>query len=365
MKNKKIQISSFQTFFLVIQSQIGISVISLPYFVFLAAKTDSWISVLIAGFIVQLIILMNWALLKRFPERNVFEIIKHVLGNRLGKLVIVFYVAYFILVASVVLSLFSLAIKSWLLPLTPQWVIKLLMVLIGIYIAKENIRIISRFYVLASVVIFMFIVLMFYSFRFGNHYYLMPIGISGVTPILKGVKEAILPFIGFELFMVVYPNINATDGTKLKVFTLANFFVTSFYTLITLACLAFFSPDELTLIPQPVLYLIKSFSFRIIERPDIFFTSFWIVLVATSFMSYLYSLSRGLKSVYISFYRKWYVYLGGMISFTLSNIYNQKIEVSKLSNLTSVLSLVFIVILPFILFMLTMFLKKREDIKYA
>lgn len=365
MKNNKIQISSFQTFFLIIQSQIGIAVISLPYHFFLAAKTDSWISIIIAGIVVQLIIIMNWLLIKRFLERNLFGVIKQLLGNRLGYFLIMIYVIYFILVATVILSLFSLAIKSWLLPLTPAWVIKLLMVLIGVYIAKENLRVISRFYVLGSGVLFMFLVLMFYSFSHGNHYFLLPVGDAGTSAILKGVKEAILPFIGFEIFLIVYPNIRASSGEKLKVFTFANIFVMSFYTLITLACLAFFSADELILIPQPVLYLIKSFSFRIIERPDIFFTSFWIVLVATSYMTYLYSISRGLKGIYISLYRKWYVYFGGVVTFILTNIYNSKIEVGKLSSLTSILSLILAVIVPFLLLLLSLLLRKREDITYV
>src|SRR5699024_5947219 len=36
--------------------------------------------------------------------------------------------------------------------------------------------------------------------------------------------------------------------------------------------------------PEPVLYVVKSFAFKIIERPDLLFTAIWIVLVATTIM---------------------------------------------------------------------------------
>src|SRR5699024_12649219 len=45
----KTEISSFQLIFLLIHGQNGVGVITLPYDIFVKAKSDAWISVLITG----------------------------------------------------------------------------------------------------------------------------------------------------------------------------------------------------------------------------------------------------------------------------------------------------------------------------
>lgn len=56
--------------------------------------------------------------------------------------------------------------------------------------------------------------------------------------------------------------------------TIANLCTTLFYLFITLICFMFFSPRELNIIPYPVVYLLKTLSFGIIERTDLLFLSF-------------------------------------------------------------------------------------------
>ena len=63
------------------------------------AKGGGWISALIAGLAIQLIILLMWLFLKRFPDADMYESVCMLFGNKFGKLLGFAYV--FILLLSV------------------------------------------------------------------------------------------------------------------------------------------------------------------------------------------------------------------------------------------------------------------------
>lgn len=354
------KITKLQFFFLIFQSQIGIAILSMPYSVYKKAQTDSWLSIIFAGVFIQLIILIQWFLARRFPSKNLFEIIMSLVGRKFGILVSLFYCIYFISVGGAILSLFSNVITDWLLPYTPQIIIKLLMISIGIYVVKENLRVISRFFVLSSIVLIFMIPLVLLSFKTENFIHLLPIGASGLLPIFNGIHQAILPLQGFEIFLVAFPYVSSNSFSKVKLISFSNLVSTLFYTLLTIACITFFSAQEMETTPQPVLYLIKSIGLKLIERPDIFFTALWIVSVSTSFMSYLYSTSKGFKSILPKFSRRIYVYIIACICLVVSLKWNERLEVNDLTNFILNLGLIFTIIIPFLLLITSLLFKKKE-----
>ncbi|PEU78322.1 hypothetical protein CN386_13495 [Bacillus cereus] len=356
----KYQLSGLQFFFFIIQTQIGIAVLSLPYAIFQHARTDSWLTVMLAGICVQFCILIMWFLAKRFPEKTLFEITKSVLGIRLGKLVTIAYVIYFIGIISTILSLFSNIIQIWLLPNTPTWIPKLLLLCISIYVAKDNIKIIARFLVLTAIFLFFFFFIAVYALKYANFFYILPLGKQGVHSILKGVPEGFLSFLGFEMFMILFPYVQTKATTKLRIASAANMFTTIFYTVLTLICLVFFSPKEMEIIPQPILYLIKSFEFKIVERPDILFTNTWIILVSSTIMAYLYGASRGLQHISEKYKRKTYVYGVSLLSFIITLIFNSPAEANILSHIVSKMGLIFSLGLPVCLLIFSLVFNKTN-----
>jgi amino acid permease len=65
--------SRFQLFGFILQTQIGIGLLAFPYELHKASGVDGWISLLLAGGIIQLLLLAYIALCGRFPNRNLFE----------------------------------------------------------------------------------------------------------------------------------------------------------------------------------------------------------------------------------------------------------------------------------------------------
>ncbi|MBY0120434.1 GerAB/ArcD/ProY family transporter [Bacillus sp. S/N-304-OC-R1] len=300
MINSSKKISPAQLFFMIIQTQIGVGVLSLPYTMAKASKMDGWISLALGGIAVQFFILIYYMIMKKFPNKIVKEIIVEVFGHTIGKVFEACLILYSIIIGVLILNLYTRILDRWILPETPNWIISLLLVVCSYFLAKEKLRVIARFNVIVSSFLLIFLVLIIYSLKDANIYYIMPIANTGWKSILFGTKDAIIALLGFEIIMFLSAMTTGTLKQKIKFITAANIFVTLFYLFATIASFLFFSPVDIQLIPEPLLYLIKAFSFKIIERTDILFLSIWIVSVFTSFVSYIYWGADCVKGVFNS-----------------------------------------------------------------
>ena len=63
---------------------------------------------------------------------------------------------------------------------------------------------------------------------------------------------------GFEIILIAFPKVNGSSVAKLKAISIANGFVTLFYTFTVWICFIVFSPKQVELIPEPVAYLLRS-----------------------------------------------------------------------------------------------------------
>src|SRR5699024_6613847 len=99
------------------------------------AQSDGWLSALLAGAFIQLILMIYWWLLSRFPGKNIFEMMELILGKWIGKLFILLYSSYLIMIGALVLAKYTVILKAWMMPVTPKWILVLFITSIGIYIA--------------------------------------------------------------------------------------------------------------------------------------------------------------------------------------------------------------------------------------
>lgn len=351
-------ISPFQFALILIHAQIGVGMITLAIDVHNYAKSDSWISVLLAGLFIQCIILLFGLIVKRFPREHFFNVMEIVLGKWFGKTFILLYCIYFIITGSILFAKYTVILKSWMMPLTPQWVLVALIALVGIFAAKENLQVISRFFILATAVIIIFLGFLIYALKDANYTYILPVGRSGLVPILKGAYTTSLSFQGFEYMLFLAPFVLANRKQVIKTATFTNIFITFFYTFVVLTTHLFFSSNELELITEPIFYLVKSFSFNIIERPDLLFTSMWIFLVVTSTVVLFYIISLGLASLFESKRRTPYVYIATFVSFIISIFLYGESRIKVVTNYFSKITLL-ITITPILFLIISYFLRRK------
>ncbi|WP_248734398.1 GerAB/ArcD/ProY family transporter [Neobacillus rhizosphaerae] len=353
-------ITQGQLVFYIIQTQIGIALLSLPYTLFKVSKQDAWISILIAGIFVQIFLVIFWLLNSRFPTLTIYEILPKLIGKILGKVMVFLYAFQFTLFSSAVLIFYGHLLKIWVLENTPIFVVILLLVFTGVYLGKQNLRIIARFSVFVSFFLLVLFVLVALSFKDANFLYLLPMAKTGWFTILKGSKEATLAILGFDAYLVIGPFVQGPAKGKLKAVTIANLFVTLFYTYLVVASLAYFSPEEMKIIPEPILYLIKSFSFGVVERTDLVFISIWMVMVTTSFVNYLYIASTGVATLFGQpSHSKFVPYVAGVAALIALFIDNRE-TIKFFTKFVTNAGMVLVLFLPLILLLISYLTRKKE-----
>jgi spore germination protein (amino acid permease) len=361
-QNQKITITPSQLALFVIQTQVGVGVLSMPFSVFDAgAKTDGWISILLGGLAVQIIIFVYMFLAKRYPTSNLYVILEGVFGKWLGKLLILIHVVYFISVGVVILILFSSVLTVWAFPETPQFLKVGIAIFTAWYLAKENVRIIARFHVIVSGLLVLVILLTITAFTHAEFRYVLPIGHTGMTNILLSAKAATFSLLGFEIFIILFAMTEGTVKTKVKAATIANIVVTLVYAYLAFTCYIFFSPDEIGLIPEPLLYLIKSFSFIVLERTDLIFLTVWMVSVLTSFVGYLYISSLGTAFLFNKTNHSPFVWGICLIVFLFSVSPHNILRIATISEIISNIGGFFSFIFPFVILAVALLFKRKES----
>ncbi|WP_198023316.1 GerAB/ArcD/ProY family transporter [Virgibacillus sp. SK37] len=359
MNNKGI-LTWWAAFSILVQVQIGIGILSLPRNVHQIAKGDGWISVLLAGLTIQLLVTIIWLLATRFKAQTLYEFAPKLVGKYLGSLINLAYSVYFLSMVFLTTLLFTDILKRWVLFKTPHLVIYVLVLGVTYYLAKDNMKVIARFYTFTSAFVIVLILILVPAIVYFDIRFVLPVGQAGMMNILKGIEEVTNSMLGFELLLVLFPFIDERFR-RYSIVVAANAFVTILYTLIVFITITVFSPAEIKLIPEPVLYMLKSFKFDLVERIDLLFISVWFVSIVTTLVMYLYVASLGVTTI---FKRKSHAPMVGwcvlliitVLFFSDKDIYGIVNYVRVISNA----SYLFIFVLPLLLLFLSFIRKERS-----
>jgi spore germination protein (amino acid permease) len=358
MERNKNYITHIQLFFFVVQTQVGIGILSLPRDLHQYAKADSWISVLAAGLGSQLFIFIMYFLCKQFPYLNLYEFTSKIVGKWIGNFFNVLFVGYYLLISSLIIILYTSILKNWIYPTTPVWVMNLLGIFTILYFASQSFKIIARFYTFVSIFLIILLGLVIFSFTNVDFRYLFPVGQAGLKNIILGANQGIIAMLGFDVILVTYSLVKSESKKIIKSISLANAFVTFYYLFIVMLAVITFSPKAMTLIPQPVLYMLKAIKFSVIERIDIVFLSVWVVSVATSLTTYSYLAAKGLSHFFKKPHQRMVPFVA-VIVFVISLIPQKPSAIEAFGEFIGEVSYLFIGGIPFLLLIITLFLRKK------
>lgn len=361
----KSRISSVNLFFLLVHTMIGVGLLSLPHQTHDAAGSDGWISILISGFFIQLIVLLIWLLCRNFPNLTLFDFSKVILGETFGNVLNFIYIIYMLTVICYVFIIYADTLKRWILPETPVWIIFLIGFFLLIYGCICNIKdIVSLFSFLFIFILFLFfITFLVYGYSYIDVRYLFPIGSSGGWNILKSTSDSMISFIGLETLLIYFAFIKQSKTiSALKGVFLAVLFVTIFLTYIVILSTVMLSPEEIKITPEPVLYILRTIEIRILSRLDLIFLSFWALIVFTTIISYSFSASMGISKL-IRIKHKFAVILSGTFVLIVSIIFYY-MEITLLEKWLKHLSLIFGIIIPILLLLITIIFKREAASTY-
>ncbi|KQL44989.1 hypothetical protein AN963_27055 [Brevibacillus choshinensis] len=362
-ENRKI--SPLQLFFVIIQAQVGAGILSLPYEVHLSAKGDSWIAMLLSGFIVQILVVGYWVLMCRNPGSNLFTMTTERLGVFFGSLINLCYIGYFLFIATFIQIDYYAIISKWAYPNTPKWILLGLMFLVSAYLCKQSLQVIARFYSILSFLLIPVIVLLILALSKGHLIYLLPMGQASYTEILSGMKSTILAMTGFEAILVLFPYVQGSTKGILKKLMAANLFVTLLYTMTIFAAITFFNAKQLTLIPEPVLYMLKALSFIVIERLEFIFLSFWITKIISSSAIFIFFSAVGISHMLKRRSHTRVAVVVSMIPFAIAQWVDDPFVTDKMAHLLATFSPVIFLLIPGFLLVVSYWQKGKGRQKAA
>ncbi|WP_419893400.1 GerAB/ArcD/ProY family transporter [Oceanobacillus kimchii] len=353
-------VTKSQLFLFLIQIQIGFGILYLPNTLQQTAKSDGWISIILAGCTVQLVIVLYWLLIRRFPSISYFELTKKIIGTHLGYIFNVLTYIYLILTSTYILIASSILVKNVLLTMTPHWAIGFLLLAMCIYLSSSNLQIIVRVFTVLSVVIMFIIVLSFLTFSLPMEVRnLTPIGSSGLSNIIKGIKDSLFALYGFGIILFLYSSARHKGKTFLKVITFSNIFVVAITVYLTFLSFVILNPTLISQLKLPVIYIFRPLHFNMIDRIDLIFISIWCIPVVMSIAVYIYFASHWKSTSFKK--SNYFVYINGVLIYVLFLLASKSDQSFELyGKYLHFLSYVVMFMIPLILLVISYILKKKE-----
>lgn len=260
-----------------------------PYLAAAIAGQDAWISVILAAILALIPAFATGALMERFPNQSINEMLVRLLGNPLGKLVGLAYAAFFLFSAALAMWRLEVFVARFLLLDTPVLAIRLLFMLAVGYAAISGpvslIRTSSYIVAAGFVVIILVFILPLRRMEF---FYLTPFFEHGAG----GMIEAAIMLTGWLcqiplVVMIYHQYVQGKDrmGTGLKAI-LAVILSALAMGLGILGPLAAFGPKQTASMFYPVIELARIASLgNFLEHIEVALVTAWIagIFVAATF----------------------------------------------------------------------------------
>lgn len=289
--NLKAGVSPLQFFIIIINTSFGAGMLSMPRTVAEVTNEDMWLTVSFGGI---LFLIAFWAVVKLsqyYPKQTCLEYHRILLGPILGQLLNIFLLSLLILLTTISLRNFTVALKIMLLDLTPPESIVVILLLLAVYATQygltpflqtQQLIFMSNNFLLIPVIL-----LGFLSINTDSY---LPILAKGFTPIIKGVVPSWFAYCGPELVIgLIYPYVTKQKG--IGTWGAAGITVLIvIYTLLTIIVQGILTPKEASHIILPTISAYREIEIpdTFIERLDGYLMVLWIPLYFTSLINLLY-----------------------------------------------------------------------------
>lgn len=351
INNKKEHLTLIEYIIFIHSLQIASGILILPTPLANTAGSDGWISVILGWMFTSIIgILIVWTM-KKNPNMNFFEILKYYFGKWLGTLLIILY-AYYLFFAGFNTLLKAVdVVKVWIFPSTPSYHIAILLLIPFFILARHGIPAITQY----STLVFFFtawlpIILIFSLKHSFQPLHLLPVLKEGISPILLALKETITPYAGLEIAYFLYPFLQKKEKAITGII-IANTGTMFLYLYVTVLCYVFFSPEGIKENIWPVFQLLKVIGFTFLERLEIMYIAYYLIVFSTTIYPYLYFSTHSIIQVskrlsYNMIVLSFILLITGIMMFLNPDVY----QLLSIYSFMDTLNYTFFIIFPLILF---------------
>ncbi len=301
------KITSSQAALFLNNTVLGAGILTLPRSVSEAVETpDSWISILIGGIVVMLVIVLMVRLTQRFPGQTVYQFTQLLIGRPAAVLACALLILYYLIIAGFEIRTLAEVSLYYLLEGTPVWAITVPFIWLGAYLVMGGVNAIARVYqIVFPISLFILIVSYLLSLKLFHLTNLRPVLGDGLLPVLHGLKATVLIYTGCEVVMTIVAQMeNPRHAIKAMLAGISIPF--GLYLITVIMVIGGLSVDSAVTSTWPTIDLIRSFEVSgfLFERFEFPLMVIWLMQMFCNYSSFFYNSSLGIAQLFELPYRK-------------------------------------------------------------
>lgn len=260
------------------------------------AGYNAWISVMLTGIIMHLLIWMLYKILSSIEDSNDIVTINHKLfGKLLGNLINLAIVLYFVFGAFVKFKVYMEMIQVWLFPSMNFLPVSIVIALLVYYAVSGGIRSVTGISVWATIISLVSIIPQIsLTFPFLHPMNLLPLLNHSASDILLSSKDMAFEYLGVETLLFLYPFVRTPEKSQ-KWAHFIMLLVTLLYLMILILAFMFFTEEQLRHTIWPTLNMIGIFEVPLLQRLEYMAISLWFIKIIAGISIFIWAACRGMK----------------------------------------------------------------------
>lgn len=358
---ERLLFNAFLVMFILHTAQTGVGIAGLPRIIYKEANRDAWISVLLTGVLVSIVIFLMVKMLESYESADLYGIHMDIYGKWVSKAFNLLYIIYYLSVTYVILMNYIEMVQAWIFPKMPTWLLMGLLLFLMVYGVLGGIRVVVGIAFLGLILAFWLLFMIYTPIKYMDFNHLQPVLTSSGKEILMGIYKSSFSIIGFELLLFIYPYVKEKKKV-LKYALIGAGYSTFLFTLVTVVSIGFFSEDALLKTIWPVLSMFKILRIPNLERFEFIAVSFWMLVILPNICLFFWTATRGMKRVF-NFSQKKAIYIFSTLLWVLSLVVSDRLTMNTLTDKVGTTSFILVFIYPCLLFIIVklkyMFSKKK------
>ncbi|MCG6171379.1 spore germination protein [Anoxybacillus sp. LAT_35] len=347
---ERLSINAYLVFFLVHTAQIGLGIVGVQRVIFVEARQDAWIAVLLSGLWIHLIVFVMYRTLKLTEHDNLFSIHTFVYGRVLGWIVNAAVVVYFLMAyTSILLGYVEMAL-TWIYPDFPLWGGTLILVVLTVYaLYGGGFRLVAGVSFLTFFMTIWIVIVAFQPLKYAEWIHLLPILEATPKQMANGVLKTAYTMLGFEVLYIIYPFVKEKDRVH-RYAQLGVLLTTFLVAVVTVIAITFFSPKQLDVTIWASLSMFTIVKFPFIERFEYVVIPLWLLVILPNLLMFMWAMTRGGKALF-HIKQKYLLFVFACVAYALALFFEKRATINELIDKVGYYGFGFSFIYPFFLYM--------------
>lgn len=297
----KDNITPYQLTLIIIGTAFGAQAVLAPQKLIEEAGTGLILATILGGMLFFVISYIMLRLGMYYPNESLVEYMPRIWGQRLGKLVLLWYITVFIVQSGVVLSGFSKAITVFMFDRTPSQVVAMSMLALTVYCVVQEIGTIVRItqitVLVSSVILLLMWAMTILNFRFEN---LLPFPSNGFIPVLTTVVDTWSMYSGYEIILLFLPLVRRGKTDIIMSVGLAFILLIIIFELLFVSIIGVVSVKSAENYVYPTVITMRAVELpgTFIERLENYLLLAWVPAVFDTLAIMLYASAKVISDIY-------------------------------------------------------------------